>query len=74
MATQRRKERPFMQDTKDVDAGSDNAQPIGPITATDLRQASRDANRNVALVLLGVAAVFLAAAFGVGFLVLYGPY
>lgn len=30
-------------------------------------------NRNIALLLLGVCALFLTGAFGVGFLVLYGP-
>ena len=63
-----------MQNKTCIDDRNNDAQPSRPVTGADQRQASRGANRSVALALVGVAAVFLAGAFGIGLLVLYGPY
>jgi hypothetical protein len=43
-------------------------------TAADLRRRTKTANRMVLWLLLGVAGVFLAGAFGVALLVIHGPY
>ncbi|MGR3462939.1 MAG: hypothetical protein ACU0B5_05720 [Roseovarius sp.] len=43
-------------------------------TAGDLRRRTRSSNRMVLWLLLGVAGFFLAGAFGVAMLVVYGPF
>ncbi|MET4103288.1 hypothetical protein ABIE58_002729 [Roseovarius sp. MBR-78] len=44
------------------------------LTASDLRRRTKSSNRMVLWLLLGVAGFFLAAAFGVAMLVIYGPF
>ena len=53
---------------------TENSDDIGPQTAEELRAHRRRDNRNVLLILLAVGGLFLAGAFGVAFLVVYGPY
>lgn len=45
-----------------------------PRTATEQRGRVKAPNRNIALLLLGVVVLFLAAAFGVAILVVYGRF
>lgn len=53
---------------------TENTDDTGPRTAEELRAHSRRDNRNVLLILLAVCGLFLAGAFGVALLVVYGPY
>ncbi len=61
--------------TPDRDSAAPDGEPEEPtVTAAEQREATRGANRTVALLLLGVTLLFLGGAFGVGLLVLYGPF
>ncbi len=50
----------------------DEMLPEGPETAEEQRVQTAGANKNLALILVGGAALMLAAAFGVALLVVYG--
>ena len=52
----------------------EDSDDTGPRTAEELRAHRRRDNRNILLILLAVGGLFLAGAFGVAFLVVYGPY
>jgi hypothetical protein len=45
-----------------------------PPTAEDLRRRTKSGNRMVMWLLVAVSLIFLAGAFGVAMLVVYGPY
>lgn len=45
-----------------------------PTTGEEQRQRTRDSNRTVAALLVGVSLVFLGGSFAVGLIVLYGPF
>ncbi|WP_291841325.1 hypothetical protein [Limimaricola sp.] len=51
---------------------TDTTAEAAPRTATEMRADTRASNRTLALVLVGVALVFLAGAVGVAVLVAYG--
>ena len=53
---------------------TEDSDDTGPRTAEELRAHTRRDNRNILLILLAVGGLFLFGAFGVAFLVVYGPY
>ncbi|MGI3212700.1 hypothetical protein ACROSR_16490 [Roseovarius tibetensis] len=52
----------------------DETPTVSEQSAEDLRRRTKSGNRMVAALLVGVTAIFLAGAFGVAALVIYGPY
>jgi heme/copper-type cytochrome/quinol oxidase subunit 3 len=56
-----------------MDEGTEATETSDP-TASDLKRTTRSSNRMVLWILLCVAGLFFATAFGVAILVKYGPY